>query len=158
MIKLLALLTLSVTLLISCHRTDYRNGETLLFQDITEAASLKVYDAQTAVFESEDSWEDFWEENVPGIGSADKRPPPPAVNFDENILIAVFWGGNGYGGCTSYAKAIQKVKSSNAMVSVHVGKLPDLGPCRMIVHPLQVIKVESTGLAVVFKGHVPKNP
>jgi hypothetical protein len=152
----IALLFLSGALLLaSCDLFGSENGEPLVFQNVEDAEPLKVQNAQTAVFKSEAAWTVFWEEHVMQINADGEPIAPPEVNFAENMLIAVFWGNNGYAGCSFFAEAIKGVSAQSDALIVEIGKLPDLGPCRMSVMPLHVIKVERTEATVVFKGRVP---
>jgi hypothetical protein len=53
---------------------------------------------------------------------------------------------------------IREVRHKGETLSVDVGKLPDLGPCRMVVYPIDVVAVEvppSQALDVDFRGQVP---
>ena len=152
----IALLFLSGALLLaSCDLFESENGEPLLFQNVEDAEPLKVQTAHTAVFKNEAAWTAFWEEHVTQINADGEQVAPPKVNFAEDMLIAVFWGDNGYAGCSFFAEAIEGVSAKSQALTVEVGKLPDLGPCRMSVMPLQVIKVDRTEATVVFKGRVP---
>lgn len=155
--KRIALLFLSGALLLaSCDLFGSSNGEPLPFQNVKDAEPLKVQTAHTAVFRSEAAWTAFWEEHVTRINANGEQVAPPAVDFDEDMLIAVFWGDKGYAGCSFFAEAIKSVSAESKALTVEVGKLPDLGPCQMLVMPLQVIKVGRTETTVAFKGHVPQ--
>lgn len=146
---------LGALLLASCDLLNPGSGQTLSFQNVKDAEPLRVQEAQTAVFRREAAWTSFWNDHVTARDSDGEKIAPPSIDFDEHMLIAVFWGNNGYGGCSSFAEAIESVSATSGRVIVSVGRLPDLGPCRMVVFPLQVIKVKRTEQPVEFSGRVP---
>lgn len=86
-------------------------------------------------------------------GSGEKTPPP-SVNFDEEMVIAVHWG-EGYSGCSNKVSAIDSIVKTRGSVEVIVSELPDLGPCDMIVYPIQMVRVPKTDLSVRFLGAPP---
>jgi hypothetical protein len=126
----------------------------LIFQDIPAAGALRVQQPMTAVFRDQASWNDFWQANAPGGGSA------PVADFNREMLIAVFWGVQP-AGCTNFVNAIEAVGlrfegvNSVGAVEVQVGPLPPLGSCATTVFPVQVVSTDRSGAQVVFVGDVP---
>jgi len=85
--------------------------------------------------------------------------PVPTVDFNRQTVLGVFYGGSFHAGCRTRVDVIQEVrKEEGETLSVEVRKLPDLGPCRMVVHPIDVVTVDappSQALDVDFKGKTP---
>lgn len=67
------------------------------------------------------------------------------------MVIGIFWG-EGYSGCTNQANAIQRIERKNAKIVLTLGKVSDLGPCDMVVFPLQVVKVSKSDSEVIIQG------
>ncbi len=123
----------------------------LAFEDFKEAERLTVTEAETIIFKNAQAWEAFWYDHT----DQDNFPQePPKVDFSQYMLIAVFWG-SGYSGCVEWVDAIESVVKEDTFINVHVGTLPDLGLCEMIVYPLQVVKIEQMDLPVKFTGDAP---
>ncbi|MFQ5571118.1 MAG: hypothetical protein ACE5G0_15670 [Rhodothermales bacterium] len=127
----------------------------LPFQTIEDAAAFNVLEAGTAVIRDEATWRRLWELHWGVFDGTGARTPPPAVNFERHMLIAVFWG-EGYSGCSNGVQAVKSVIWRPDAIVVRVGPLPDLGPCDALVYPIQVIRVERFDLRVFFEGEVPR--
>ncbi len=123
----------------------------LAFENFKEAERLRVTEAETVVFRDEQAWEDFWYDHA---DQGQLPQEPPKVDFNKYMLIAVFWG-SGYSGCIEWVDAIESVVKEDTFINVHVGILPGLGLCDMIVYPLQVVRIEQIDLPVIFTGDVP---
>lgn len=146
----------SILLLTSCKILGDAGRESVPFQHVMDSEFLKVQDSQTAVFKNKSAWTEFWNNHVTRVNSDGEKVSAPVIDFNKNMLIAVFWGNNGYSGCSSFVDAIESVSLKKGMISVNVGKLPDLGSCLMMVSPLQVIEVEKREQPVTFHGQIPK--
>ncbi len=123
----------------------------LPFEDFEEAAFLIVNEPGTAVFRNQHEWEIFWDAHIlPTF----KEMPLPEVDFEHNILIAVFWG-SGYSGCSNWSDSIQGIMREQWQIEVHIGSLANLGDCEMLVRSMQVVKLAREDLPVIFTGEVP---
>lgn len=131
-------------------------GEPIAFSDVPEAERLRVQISGTTVLRGSWEWERFWQSHVNGYGPDGQPPRPPEIDFSRHMVVGVFWGGSIHGGCHNYARAIRRVEAVGDGLVVYVGPLPDLGQCRMIVHPIQVIVVPRVGGEVRFVGHLPR--
>lgn len=125
----------------------------LPFENLTEAEYFTVPHPATVVIENDAAWNQLWENYWIKYDSLGKTPPP-AVDFEEDMVIAVFWGCN-YSGCRFWVEAIERIITRSGRIEVHVGPLPDLGYCDMIVCPLQVVKMRKSDFPVVFVGDLP---
>lgn len=101
-------------------------------------------------------WEDYWT-----ISDADGPTPPPEINFEEEMVVAAFWGDD-YSGCDNAVPLIEKVEESCPLlcgsntIMVHLKPLPDdLGPCRAVIAPIHMVRIPKSDAPVVFVGAVP---
>ncbi|NIM01763.1 MAG: hypothetical protein GTN89_13255 [Acidobacteria bacterium] len=141
----------------ACRSSDPTNQVTffdLAYMDFTAAQPLVVGAPGTFVFRDQTSWDAFWQ--------AHAQPPSaaPMVDFNEDMLIGVFWGAWGTG-CFDFVQAIERVRvridgvNTLGVIEVDIGLLPNLGSCATPVNPFQVIILEATATAVEFVGQVP---
>lgn len=117
----------------------------LAFEAIEEVERLTIVDPGTAVFRDKPSWEAFW--------AAHSANSPPVVDFEQNILIAVFWGA-GYSGSHNRVEAITGILAFRDRIETTIGPLPP-DPGEALVYPIEVVRVERRELPVVFRGEVP---
>ena len=126
----------------------------LVYTDFIAAQPLEVTTPGTQVFRDQATWDAFWQAHAPLAG------PAPAVDFTQDMLIAVFWGAQGTG-CFDFVDAILSVRAridgvnTFGVIEVDIGPLPNLGSCAIPVNPLQVVTVETTITQVEFVGMVP---
>jgi hypothetical protein len=134
--------------------TDQAQYFSLAFSDFMAAQPLVVPTAGTQVFRDQVSWDAFWSAQTHQAG------PTPVVDFNQDMLIAVFWGSLGTG-CYNFVDAIARVRArvdglnTFGVIEVDVGPLPSLGSCAMPVNPFQVVTIEATASQVQFVGMVP---
>lgn len=124
----------------------------LPFENLTEAEYFRVQYPATVVIQDDAAWNQLWEDYWTRQDSMG-RTPPPAVDFEQDMVIAVFWG-CGYSGCYRWVEAIEKIIIRSGRIEVHIGPLPDLGDCQMIVCPLQIVRMRKSEIPVVFIGDV----
>ena len=124
------------------------------FSEIPSAQFFRVQQPGTAVFRSEAEWKAF--RDVHFMYILGMPIMPPIADFEREIVIGIFWG-TGYGGCRNVTQSIERVQIANNVVEVKVGPLSDLGSCKMLVAPLQIVKIPKTDLPVVFVGNVPQS-
>ena len=82
--------------------------------------------------------------------------PVPEVDFDRQLVVGVFYGGSLHGGCGGDVEVVEAVRSEGDALVVEVGPLPDLGPCRAIVYPAEMVVVDAKSWDVRFVGEVPR--
>lgn len=133
--------------LISCSDIG-SNKIPMPFENVSWEEGFRVLDPGTVVINDDSTWISFW--NRYEMGS-----PPPSIDFQQNTLIGVFWG-DGWSGCHSAVQAIEIYKNQSNQIEVFIKPLPDLGPCFMLVSPLQVVTISKTLLPVIFSGDVPQ--
>lgn len=144
---------LFAVLLVGCGflSSSESSGEPVSFSNVERVENLRVRISGTTVIRSRFDWERFWKKHGGDV-------PVPTADFNRQTVLGVFYGGSLHGGCRSRVHVIREVRQEGETLSVDVGKLPDLGPCRMVVHPIDLVAVDvdpSQALDVDFKGQVP---
>ena len=152
-----ALCALALIVSCACTTSDPTNQVQyfpLTFSDFTAALPLMVPAPGTQVFRDQADWDAFW------LAHTHLAGPAPAVDFTQDMLVAVFWGSLGTG-CFDFVNSIARVRArvdglnTLGVVEVDVGPLPPLGSCATPVNPFQVISIEATISQVEFVGFVP---
>jgi hypothetical protein len=158
----LTFLVMFVFVLVSCEsdisNTNIGKAENPIhFEDIEAARSFTVTTPGTAVIKDDAAWTDLWEQYWNTYDGQGRKTPPPRIAFDEEMVLAVFYG-SGYSGCSNRVDVIEDVVHTWKRIEVRIGSLSfdDLGPCTAIVYPLQMVKVRRSGLPVVFVGDIPE--
>lgn len=150
--KLLAVVLLAALGILGCDASSA--GDAVPFSKVEEAERLTVRISGTTVLRTADEWAEFWKRHETTIPARSA----PAVDFERQTVIGVFYGGSLYSGCHSQVEVIQEVEQVGRWLEVSVSALPDLGVCRAIVHPLDIVVVDippAQALDVRFKGQVP---
>jgi hypothetical protein len=130
-----------------CHVfDDDRYARIVPFERVGESGVLAVTEPDARVFLDEVDWQTFW--------AAHRGGDAPAVDFQREMVIGLFWG-RGYSGCTNLAEAIREIREGDGRVVVEVDPLNDLGLCDMIVLPNQVVRLERIDKPIQFEGAVP---
>ena len=148
---------LFVLALASCGSDPVGPTVVVLFENIGEANSFVVTEPGIAVIRDDAAWKALWEEYWNTYDGQGAKTPPPGVDFDKEMVIAVFFG-SGYSGCSSIVDVIESIVKTPRRIEVRVGalSLEDLGQCDALVYPLQMVKVKKSSLPVVFLGEVPE--
>ena len=139
---------LFAVLLVGCDLlSSSDSGKPVSFSHVERMENLRVRISGTTVIRSRSDWERFWKKHEGEV-------PVPTVNFDRQTVLGVFYGGSFHVGCRSRVDVIRDVRRDGETLSVDVGKLPDLGPCRGVRNVVAVDIAPSQALDVDFKGHV----
>lgn len=80
----------------------------------------------------------------------------PDIDFDRQMVVGVFYGGSFHAGCRADVETIETVHVQGDALVVEVGPLPDLGPCRGVVYPAEMVVVDARADDVRFVGAVPQ--
>jgi len=133
------------------------SGEPVSYESVTRGHGVQVYEAQTRVFRDSLAWTQFWNEHVTLRDQNHELYPPPSVDFDRQIIIGVYWGYY-YSGCrvTSRVDAINGIYDTGDRIVVSIGPVPDLGACRTMVLPTQVVSIPRSDKTVKFAGKIPE--
>ena len=132
-------------------------GEPVSYDWVTRGYGTRVYEAQTRVFRDSLTWVQFWDEHVNLYDQNHEAYPAPSVDFDRRIIIGVYWG-HFYSGCQTINRieAIEGIYDAGNRIVVDVGPVPDLGACRLLVYPTQVVSIPRPDKPVEFTGKVPE--
>jgi hypothetical protein len=127
-----------------------------LYENLETARSFQVPEAGTAVFRDETTWAVLWDRYWTVYTLGEKTPPPP-VDFDNEMVIAIFYG-TGYIGCSNWVEVIDEIWVGSRQIEVHIGIQLDrvIGPCDMNLNPLQMVTIQRSDLPVVFTGYLPE--
>jgi hypothetical protein len=127
------------------------------FVDIEEANNFAVKERGTAVLKNRTAWMALWEQYWNVYDGQGRKTPPPGIDFNKDMVIALFYG-TGYSGCSNRVDVIEKIVRTRKRIEVRIRSLlpGELGPCCALVYPLQMVKVSKSNLPVVFMGDVPE--
>ncbi|UCE17329.1 MAG: DUF3160 domain-containing protein [Gemmatimonadota bacterium] len=126
------------------------------FEDVEDYGNFCVIPKGTAVITSDSEWTNLWELYWNVTDGYGNKTPPAEIDFDEAMVIGVFWGGGCiYSGCTNRSPSIGSVWIASDTLRVSVGEMEDLGPCDACVCPLHLIKTQKLNLPIQFTGEVP---
>jgi len=134
-------------------RTYEFNNPEILVADVPGQEFFLLPEPGTAVIRSQSEWLTFWDAYWTGKDQ-NGRTPPPFIDFDENMVIAVYYG-EGFSGCESRVAVIEEVGFAAGALQVTVAPLPDLGNCRADLSPLHLVAVTRLDIPVTFVGQVP---
>ncbi len=127
-------------------------GQPLEFETVERVEYLDVRERQTVVFRRETDWVNFWNAHVDSV-ETNGDPSPPEIDFDQNMVLGLFWGQTS--GCTSMVEAIEAVRVKEKNVVVRVDDWTDGATCMALVQPRQVVKTRATNRSVQFEGDTP---
>ena len=132
-------------------------GEPVSYDWVKWGHGTRVYEAQTRVFRDSLTWAQFWNEHVTLHDQNHELYPPPSVDFDRRIIIGVYWG-HFYSGCRTISRieAIEGIYDAGDRIVVDIGPVPDLGVCRLVIWPTQVVSIPRPDKPVEFTGKVPE--
>jgi len=138
-----------------CDRAPLEDSDPrlVLFETIEGADGFVLTSPGTQVFREEAFWRTLWGSTWSITDGQGVKTPPPEIDFDHKMVIAVFWG-EGYSGCSNGVEAINTIIERDGELVVLVVLLPDLGPCDAVVY--QMVQLDQTDLPVVFEGDVPR--
>jgi len=126
------------------------------FEDVEDYGTFCVRERGTAIITSDWEWTHLWKLYWNCFDGHGNRTPPPEIDFSEEMVLGVFWGGDcAYSGCTNQSPSIESVWIAEDTLRVKVGELRDLGPCDGCVCPLHLIQIQRYDLPVRFTGSVP---
>lgn len=130
-------------------------GTPLPFDNIEEAASFNIPTAGTEVIQDSARWINMWEQYWNRYNEQGKTTPP-YIDFEQKMVVAVFYG-YGYSGCSNAVETIEAIIEISGEIEVRIGPLTGEYPvnCDAMILPLQMVEIERSDLAVIFKGRIP---
>ena len=149
--RMIRLSILCLVLVSGCRLVGPDDGVDVPFETVRFEELTWVMEPRTEVVRSREEMDALWMELYPG---RDGGPAIPVdFDFSERMLAMIFWGRTG--GCSPYVEAVDRVTSGPGRIFVFVGPLPDLGLCRAIIFPVQVISLPQDERPVAFVGREP---
>jgi len=127
-----------------------------LYEDFPEAQYFDVPEPGVRIFTDNEAWLEF-HERYWNLYDNSGKTDPPEVDFERETVIGVFWGTLPQG-CYNWVECINVIYINGSFMEIYVAPLPDLGPCDVIAHPLQMIKIRMTDVLIEFTGNVPRGP
>ena len=152
----LLLLITTLLLLASCNNagTEVPYLVELPHADVPHYGFFDVPRAGTEIIREDSTWLRYWRDYWGSTDSTGKTSPP-SIDFNQNMVVAVFYG-RGYFGCHNYQNVIQGIWKSSESLTVKIGPLPSLGYCDAGIMPLQMVTIPKSNLQVLFVGDVPE--
>ncbi|MCP4545221.1 MAG: hypothetical protein GY835_01995 [bacterium] len=155
--RILVAYALSALLLVaSCGKSagpggQAADGTPVPFQNILSQCSFTVNDPATSVYMDSTTWGQLWSQYCGAY-------EVPAVDFDSEMVLAVFYGGGSYSGCQSWVEVIVSITATDDQIVVNIGPLDEdqLGACDGMAFPIQLVRIDRSDLPVVFTGNLPE--
>ena len=141
-------------LLLACDNTPDKTYVT--FESVENYGTFGVTEKGTTVINTESEWLNLWQLYWNSFDSFGNKTPSPEINFEENMVVGVFWDTNcDYSGCSNESPSIKDIYITGDTLFVFVDVVVDLGPCDACVLPLHLVQLEKLSLPVKFIGNVP---
>lgn len=145
---------ISVILIIACDETPDKTYVT--FESVENYGTFGVTEKGTVVINTESEWLNLWQLYWNLLDGTGNKTPPPEINFEENMVVGVFWDTNcDYSGCSNESPSIKDIYILGDTLFVSVDELVDFGPCDACVLPLHLVQLEKLSFPVKFIGNVP---
>jgi len=100
------------------------------------------------VIKTQEQWTELW--NVHTLTRI-PHPAPPAVNFEKEMVLAVFIGQRPTGGFAAEITKIKKYGNELIVFFTEVKPAPDALVTQVLTQPYHIIKIEKNSLPVKFK-------
>lgn len=153
MSKLLAILATAM-LLASCDREEGASApEQISYETVLTSTLLQVDEPHTQVFRSWQRWENFWAAHPECSNGCVFAPP--YVDFDSSMVVAIFWGLEGFG-CVDYAERVEAVTRHEDVTVISLREQPQQEVCHAETYAYLFLKLDRTDGNVMFVGAVPQ--
>jgi hypothetical protein len=119
------------------------------FVTVAKGSRSGVRERKLAVVKSGTEWADLWNLHA---ALATPRKEPPAVDFQSEMIVAVFAGEKRTGGYAVEITAIQQDPAKN-LIEVFVREIkppPGAITTQALTHPFHIVKLNKTELPVNF--------
>lgn len=128
--------------------------EPIAFESLPACRGFTISTAGADVIRADSVYQRYWRDYRGLSDGYGNKTPPPSIDFAEKMVLCVHYG-TFYSGCSNYVEVVERVGRIGDTITVTVARLPDLGPCRMVVSPIQMVTIPQSSLKVVFAGEVP---
>jgi len=156
---ILFILILSV---FSCNKNKIKSerqpdkSNKIAFADVPQFENFYINKKGTLIVKSDEEWNNLGERYWNHYSGNGSKTPAPGIDFKNIMVIGIFWGAN-YSGCSNRVEVIKAIEIDEDKIIVTIDDLPSLGPCDMIVTPLQMVSLPKSDIPVIFKGNVPSD-
>lgn len=117
------------------------------FTLLAEGMQSGIEEERREVIRDDDAFQALWARHSAGM---DPAPPPPAIDFSREMLIAVFAGVQATAG---YRWTLQSLSEANGSLAVHLRfdrPGPDCAVAQVLTQPYLLVKTDRSRLPVVF--------
>lgn len=139
---LIALVAISIGCASSGERVPQRMGA-VKFSRLKNIAPDEMLPVGTMVIRTKAEWKKIF--------SASPRIDSQSIDFDKSMVICIGWGMR-FSGCFNEVETVKLIEMRADEIEVVLGPFPDLGPCEMIVYPIELIVIDQSDLPVRFSG------
>lgn len=128
-------------------RTNHSLQNEVAYEIISEGPISGVKEAQIRVVKEKEGLKEIY-----NYLNENRSPKllEPNINFDEEVIIALFMGEKNYGG---YKISVQQIKEEEREIIVYVKETAPSGKyaTTVITHPYSIFKMKKTTKEIVFK-------
>jgi len=139
----------------SCDKDDEGtpNPSPIAYETVSASPYLQVDDPHTQVFRSWNRWSEFWGEHPECDNGC--VVPAPYVNFDSSMVVAIFWGLEGFG-CVDYTDRLDVVSRKDEDTFIALREQPMQEVCHRMTYAYLFLKIDRADGGVMFTGVVPQ--
>jgi protease stability complex PrcB-like protein len=141
-----------VLLLASCAACGAAVGETVPFSTLGKGINSGIREPAQVVVRSQSEWVALWGRH---LRTRTAPPPPPAVDFTTEMVVALFLGERSTGG---YEIEVTQVERTDPGLAVRFRvKKPDPGamPMQVLTQPFHLIKLPRVDESLTFSAENP---
>jgi len=130
-------------------------GDPIAFENLVEASHLQIPFVGTEVIRDSTRFNYLWQQYQSPYDE-DGKLPPPDIDFDEKMILAVYYGRINSRACGP-VNTIEGVYEKSGVIEVHISDFDyaDFFPCEAGAYPMQMVLIPISDLPVIFKGDVP---
>jgi PrcB C-terminal len=123
--------------------TSTGSATRLSFQIIAKGVHSGIHESLKTAIRNDSEWRALWMKHASALSSA---PPPPTVNFDEELVVVIFLGDKPTGG---YSVEIGSAERSDGVLTViYDERSPRTGgmTIQAFTQPFEIIRIAVTGI------------
>lgn len=139
----------------SCDKEDAGTAtpSPISYETVNASPNLQVAEPHTQVFRSWERWAGFWAEHPECDNGC--VVPAPYVNFDSSMVVALFWGLEGFG-CVDYNDRIEMISRHGEDTFIQLREQPIQEVCHAMTYAYLFLKLDRADGGVMFTGVVPQ--
>lgn len=149
MMRVMKVVPAFVLLNVACSDTEVEVPRSIPFERVAIDCVANTT-ADEVVFDTQDAWDAFWPPNTSCFDDAGDPRPPPTIDFDRRILVAIWLEGDcTYSGCPDPPlELVERIElvGDRAIVRTRPVDPADLGLCHVCFQPSEFVTVARTDL------------